>query len=185
VAGTHDPKQVDASPLARCAAAALYAGNDLRMASSLGADVARVTHQAPLLVDACRVFTCMISAALAGRPREQVLGVANEMTAMPLKAEVLQLARGWTSPADPTQRPPAGILRVLDRVAREFAHAEALAAGLARLAGGRATDRDAACASLGALVGASAGEQSLPTELVRRVAGRADLVRLAERLHSR
>ncbi len=140
LSGTHDPKQVDASPLARCAAAALYARDDLRLASSLGADVARVTHQAPLLVDACRVFTCMISAAISGRSREQVLAVAGEMKGMPLKDEVLRLAAGWGRPPDPAHRPPAGILRVLDRVAREFARGESFA-GRPGAAGGQPGDR--------------------------------------------
>ena len=129
MSGTHDPKQTDASPLARCAAAALYARDDLRLASSLGADVARVTHQAPLLVDACRVFTCMICAAISGRSREQVLAVAGEMKGMPLKDEILRLAAGWGRPPDPAHRPPAGILRVLDRVAREFARGESFPDG--------------------------------------------------------
>ena len=183
--GTHDPSQADASPLARCAAAALYARDDLRLASSLGADVARVTHQAPLLVDACRVFTCMISSAFSGRSRQQVLAVAGEMKGMPLKDEVLRLAAGWGHPPDPAHRPPAGLLRVLDRVAREFARGESFPEGLARLMAGRATDRDAACAAFGALAGAALGEPAIGPPLWDCVAGRPELEALAERLYRR
>ena len=185
MSGTHDPKQTDASPLPRCAAAALYARDDLRLASSLGADVARVTHQAPLLVDACRVFTCMISAAISGRSREQVLAVAGEIKGMPLKDEVLRLAAGWGRAPDPAHRPPAGILRVLDRVAREFARGESFEEGLARLMAGRTTDRDATCAAYGALAGAALGEQAIQPQLADRVARRSDLEALAERLYRR
>jgi ADP-ribosylglycohydrolase len=183
--GTHDPNQTDASPLARCAAAALYARDDLRLASSLGADVARVTHQAPLLVDACRVFTCMISAALSGRSREQILAIAGEMKGMPVKDEVLRLAAGWGRPPDPAHRPPAGILRVLDRVAREFARGESFPEGLERLLGSRATDRDATCAAYGALAGAALGEHAMGAQLSDRVARRPELEALAERLYRR
>jgi ADP-ribosyl-[dinitrogen reductase] hydrolase len=185
LSGTHDPKQVDASPLARCAAVALYARDDLGLASSLGADVARVTHQAPLLVDACRLFTCMICAAISGRSRLQVLAVAGEMKGMPLKEEILRLAAGWGHPPDPSHRPPAGILRVLDRVAREFARGGSFAEGLARLAAGRATDRDATCAAYGALAGAALGEQAMGSQLLDGVARRPELEALAERLYRR
>ncbi len=181
--GTHDPEQLDASPLARCAAAALYARDDLRLASALGADVARVTHQAPLLVDACRLFTCMLSAAIAGRTPAQVLAIAGEIKGMPLKGEVLRLAAGWGQAADPAHRPPAGILRVLDRVAREFERGEGLAQGLARLAAGRLSDRDAACAAYGALAGAALGDQAIEAQLTDRVARRPELEALAERLY--
>jgi ADP-ribosylglycohydrolase len=183
--GTHDPKQVDASPLARCAAVALYARDDLRLASSLGADVARVTHQAPLLVDACRLFTCMISSAISGHPRAQVLAVAEEIKGMPLKEEVLRLAAGWNRAPDPAHRPPAGILRVLDRVAREFARGESFQAGLEKLMAGRATDRDATCAAYGALAGASLGDKAIGPQLSDRVARRSELEALAERLYRR
>lgn len=181
--GSHDPKQLDASPLARCAAAALFAGHDLRLASSLGADVARVTHQAPLLVDACRLFTCMISAALAGGSREQVLAVAREMTGIPLKEEVLRLAEGVRKPADPAQRLPAGILRVLDRVAREFARGEDFEVGLSRLSAKHSVDRDAVCAAYGALAGAWSGEAAIAPALKAVVARRTELESLADRLH--
>ena len=106
--------------------------DDQRLASSLGADVARVTHQAPLLVDACRLFTCMISAALAGRSREQVLAVAEEMTGMPLKDEVLELADGLAPAAGSPQRQPAGILRVPGPVVREFSRDDGFQVGLSR-----------------------------------------------------
>jgi ADP-ribosylglycohydrolase len=174
----------------RLAAGALCGGGAVRRGRSQDgqfaeADVARVTHRAPLLVDACRVFTCMISAAVAGRTREQVLAVASDMKGMPLKEEVLQLARGWSSPPDAVHRPPPGILRVLDRVAREFARGEDFAAGLARLAASRASDRDAACADYGALAGASVGEEGIAAELAGHVARRAGLQQLAERLFRR
>jgi ADP-ribosylglycohydrolase len=181
--GSHDPKQMDASPLARCAAPALFAGVNLREASALGADVARVTHQAPLLVDACRLFTFMIASSLAGRSREQILAVAREMTGMPLKNEVLRLAENCRKPIDPAHRPPAGILRVLDRVLREFAKGDPFEVGLARLAAHRSADRDAACAAYGALAGALSGEEAIAPALRALVARRTELEALADRLH--
>ena len=104
---------------------------------------------------------------------------------MPLKDEVLRLAAGWGHPPDPAHRPPAGILRVLDRVAREFARGESFAEGLARLVAGRATDRDATCAAYGALAGAALGEQAIGPQLSDRVARRPELEALAERLYRR
>ena len=110
---------------------------------------------------------------------------AGEMKGMPLKDEILRLAAGWGHPPDPAHRPPAGILRALDRVAREFARGGSFAAGLARLAASRGTDRDATCAAYGALAGAALGEQAMEPQLLDGVARRAELEALAERLYRR
>ncbi len=64
--GSHDPAQLDPSPLARSAAAALFAAGSPDTAASLAADATRVTHQAPVLVDACRLLAAMITKALGG-----------------------------------------------------------------------------------------------------------------------
>jgi ADP-ribosylglycohydrolase len=77
------------------------------------------------------------------------------------------------------------LLRVLDRVAREFARGESFPEGLARLMAGRSTDRDAACAAYGALAGAALGEQAIGPPLLDSVARRPELEALAERLYRR
>jgi len=125
----------------------------------------------------------MISSAISGHSRQQILAVPGEMKGMPVKDEILRMAAAWDHPPDPAHRPPAGILRVLDRVAREFARGGSFAEGLARLAAGRTTDRDAACAAYGALAGAALGKQASGSPLWNHVACRPELEALAERLY--
>ena len=183
--GSHDPAQQDASPLPRCAAAALFAAGDCQAASALGADLTRVTHQAPVPVDACRLFAGMIAAALRGASRTAVLKVAQQLDALPLREELLGLAADWTGPQVGRRRPPPAILGALDRAVRAFARSRDFARGLERALSGPAADRDAVAASYGALAGAYYGEAAIAPELRQRVAGLLRLGVLAGQLFQR
>lgn len=185
VLGSHDPAQQDASSLARCAAAALFAAGDRAAAISLGADLARVTHQAPVPVDACRLFTAMIAAALQGSSRAAVLAAAQQFEGLPLREEVRMLAADWTGPQVGRRRPPPAILGALDRAVRAFARSREFAGGLERALGAPTAERDATAASYGALAGAYYGEAAITPVLRQRVAGLARLGNLAEQLFQR
>ncbi len=134
--GVHDPRVLDSEPLARCAPAAIYYGDDLEAAVEAGADAARITHQAPVLVDACRLFTALIHTALAGADRPTVLAHALEWDGV-LKPEVMAVADGWVAAATPAKaaprRPRGAILAMLDAVVRAFAQAPDFRSGLASL----------------------------------------------------
>lgn len=183
--GSHDPAQQDASPLARCAAAGLFAAGDRQAASALGADLTRVTHQAAVPVDACRLFAGMIAAALQGAPRTAVLKVAQHFDALPLREELKGLAADWTGPQVGRRRPPPAILGALDRAVRAFARSREFADGLERALSVPAADRDAVAASYGALAGAYYGEAAIAPALRARVAGLPQIGRLAEQLFQR
>jgi ADP-ribosylglycohydrolase len=184
VTGSHDPAQIDSAPLTRCAAPALFALGNAAQASSLGADVARVTHQAPVLVDACRLFTCMITAALSGRSRKQVLLTAADMQGLPLRDEVRDLARYWGEvQAAPRRSQPQGILGALDRAVRSFAKTRDFGAGMARALAHRGADRALISSAYGALAGAYYGEAAIPVPMVAQVAGVEHLQELADRLY--
>jgi ADP-ribosylglycohydrolase len=186
VTGSHDPAHIDAVPLVRCAAPALYALGNAALASSLGGDVARVTHQAPLVVDACRLFTCMISAALGGKTRKQVLATADSLPGLPLRGEIRELARAWAEPQATARRhQPAGILGALDRAVRSFSKTTDFGAGMERASTQREPDRAITCASYGALAGAFYGEAAIPAPLRARVAGLVLLHALSDRLYQR
>jgi ADP-ribosylglycohydrolase len=182
--GSHDPNQLDPAPLARCAAPALFSGGDISVASSLGADVARVTHQAPVLVDTCRLFTCMIATALAGKSKDEILIVSSQMDAIPLKQEVVQVAQGWLLARAGRRRAPTAILGCLDRAVRAFNRSDSFAAGFERVAA-HGKDLDATCAAYGALAGAFYGADSISEPMLARVTERARLELLADRLLAR
>lgn len=183
-AGSHDPARQDGSPLARCAAPALYCAGNAALAVSLAADLVRMTHQAAIPVDSGRLFTAMLVAALQGQPQEGVLAQARTLV-LPLREEVATVAAGWSSPR-PGRRPPApGILGVLDRAARAFIRGSDFASGLERALVAPAAERDAVAASYGALAGAWYGASGIPPGLSEKVAGLDRLENLAGQIFQR
>ncbi len=181
--GSLDPSVVDAAPLARSAAAALFAAADAGVASGLAADMARVTHQAPLVVDCCRLFAAMLGRALAGEDKPAVIAAAAH-TGLPLKDEVLQVAAGWAAPPGGRRPGLPPILTVLDRATRSFVRADVLA-GFERLRDLPGAESDATLATYGALTGAWHGAPGLPAALLERLQGREQIEELAAGLHAR
>ena len=182
VVGSHDPAVIDPSPLARTAAAALFAGGNVYIAAALGGDVARVTHQAPFAVDTCRLFASMVTAAVAGRDKPAIVNAASVLTGMPLKPEVARVAADWLAPPGGRRSPPQAILGCLDRAVRSFLRTADFQGGIDRLLNAPGADPDATLAAYGALAGAFYGEAGLPPALRVRVAGGERLAALADRL---
>jgi ADP-ribosyl-[dinitrogen reductase] hydrolase len=168
--------------LSRCAAAALFTALGPDRAGALGADLSRLTHQAPVPVDACRLLSDMIAAALRGKPRSAVMAVALQSGGLPLRDEIRLLAEDWNGPQVGRRRPPPGILGALDRAVRCFARSRTFADGLDRALAGSGGERDVVAAAYGALAGAWYGAPGLPADLRARVAGTARLASLAGKL---
>jgi ADP-ribosylglycohydrolase len=178
--GSHDPAQMDPSPLSRVAAAALFSGVLPGAAAALAADCARVTHQTAVLVDACRLLASMISQALVGRPREALFTVG-QVGGMPLREEVGALVAAW-SVRSGRRKPLSGVLGVLDRAVRCVVRARTFDDGLQRALDSPGNDRDAVCAVYGALAGALHGDDGIDPALRRRVAALDRLTQLADQL---
>jgi ADP-ribosyl-[dinitrogen reductase] hydrolase len=165
-AGSHDPAKVDKEPLPRAAIAAAFALSDPTAAIALAAEVARPTHQAPLVLDACRYVAALAVGALQGVAREQLLAphfapVPGFWQRQPLRREVAEVAGGsWRRP---------GFVPVADGSA-----VDALALALWALARGTqyrdtvlaavnlGLDADVNGALVGALAGALYGAAALP-----------------------
>jgi ADP-ribosyl-[dinitrogen reductase] hydrolase len=71
--GSHDPAQADAEPMARIGPAVAWHRSDARAAIDAAVSCARVTHQAPLTLDAVRYFAALLAGALAGTDKETLL----------------------------------------------------------------------------------------------------------------
>jgi ADP-ribosyl-[dinitrogen reductase] hydrolase len=106
--GSHDPAKAEKDPLTRAAIAAAWSIADPEAAIALAAEVARTTHQAPAALDACRYYAALITGALLGAPREQLLApnyspVPGLWERKPLRREIAAVAAGgWrkrTAPA--------------------------------------------------------------------------------------
>lgn len=181
VVGSHDPAQEDASPLARCAAPALFAITRDQDAEALCRDVVRVTHQMPVTVDACRLFTALLGTALAGGTQAAMLDAAASLDPQP-RPEVAMVAGDWSAPPVGRRKPLSGVLGALDRGVRSFLRASSFAAGLDRALAAPPALRSSVAASYGALAGAWYGAAAIPEELLGRVAGLHRLEDLAGKI---
>jgi ADP-ribosyl-[dinitrogen reductase] hydrolase len=177
--GSHDPGQLDKEPLVRCVGPALYYADDTEAAAEAGGDTARVTHQAPLVVDTCRLFTAMVQAAVAGEGKAAILHLWRRWPGLPLKDEVLDVAQEVI---------PRGlrntILGSLDAVLRAFAVSRDFGGGALQLAnlGG---DSDVAGAAYGQLAGAHFGAGAIPLAWRDTLARRDEIEVLADQLAAR
>lgn len=183
ILGSHDPAQLDKEPLVRCAPPALYYNARLEAAIAAGADTARVTHQAPIVVDCCRLFTGMVQTALAGLGKGAIVELWRGWPGVPLKDEVLEVAERWSRP-EATARQPSGrgsILNTLDAVVSALVGSSDFSAGALRLVnlGG---DSDVAAAAYGQLAGAHYGVAGIPQAWRALLVDRELIESLADRL---
>lgn len=181
LAGSHDPQQLSPEALGRCAVAAVAFHADRALALAVGADLARLTHQAPLVVDSCRLLTAMVHEALHGGSRQAVLGVAGRWPSAPLKTELSSLAASWAGgPAVPPPT-PGTVLAVLDDAVRAFAAADDFRAGM-NLALAAPQDRDVVAAAYGQLAGAFFSLEGIPADWRRALPSTDALGQLVDRL---
>ncbi len=180
--GSHDPQQLSPEALSRCAPAAVCFHADLPLAIAVAADIARLTQQAPLVVDSCRLFTAMLHEALQGGSRESVLTLGTRWPAAPLKNELTSLAAGWQGGAAAAPAPAAGsILAVLDLVVRAVADAADFRSGMIAVVR-QGIEPDVAAAAYGQLAGALFSLEGIPTEWRTALPGADSLATLADRL---
>jgi ADP-ribosylglycohydrolase len=183
--GSHDPASADVTALARCVAPAMFAMGKTDLASSVGGDVARVVHQAPVLVDACRLLCAMTTAALGGAGRDEVLHLAASFGGLPLRSDVFAMAADWSAPSVGRRRPLQGVLGVMDRAVRCYAKSSNFQVGMERALAARSADRAVICTVYGALAGAHFGEEGIPTAWRDPVVGRGRVRQLADQLFER
>jgi ADP-ribosylglycohydrolase len=182
LAGSHDPAQVDASLLPRCAAVALYAPRRPQLASSLTMDITRITSQVRVAMDACRLFTAMIGIALEGGSLERIVAAHGAIADVPLVDEVRAVALGWQAREPGRRAAQRGLLGTLDRATRSLLRARDFHSGLQVALAARSADRDALGATYGALAGAFFGVGSVAVPGAR-LAGIAHVERVAGLLY--
>ena len=181
MAGSHDPQDAAATSLPRVLAAVLFAGNDAVAAIALAAECSRTTHQSPLILDACRVYSAMLACALRGQPSQEWLQAIPEplpgcWSAKPLRKDVL--AGVATAPAAAGARAIGGAIDVLQALAisRRIV-SEAPDFDAAITAAKRSVREDAALVAglVGTVFGLQYGVDALPAAGLARLAGRDQL----------
>jgi ADP-ribosylglycohydrolase len=94
--GSHDPKRLEPDAIVRAGVVALFAAGAPARVFEWAADAARLTHQAPGVLDACRWYASLVLAALQGATIEDLLPRARELLAehygKPLTSHIERLA---------------------------------------------------------------------------------------------
>jgi ADP-ribosyl-[dinitrogen reductase] hydrolase len=187
-AGSHDPAHADAEPLARIGPAVAWFRDAPREGIDAAVASARITHQAPVTLDAVRLFAALLAGALAGSGKEALLTAdfspaPGAFSPESLRSPLRELAGGaWRG------RRPRRLLRgklaavaALEAALASFEQGRDLAECL-QAAASRPGDAQLAAALVGQLAGAHYGASSLPQTQRAGLARSAEIEALADAL---
>lgn len=162
-AGSHDPEQLDKDPLSRVAPVVMYFFADPNTAIARAAEAARITAQAPMVLDCVRLLAAMVRQALTGRDKAAVLRPPRDMwMAVNTRAEVLAVYEGSYQRRMPPEITGGGhVVQALEAAMWAFHHGETFREG-ALLAANLGRDSDVVAAAYGQLAGAYHGVSAIP-----------------------
>jgi ADP-ribosyl-[dinitrogen reductase] hydrolase len=162
-AGSHDPDQLDKDPLSRVAPVVMFFFADAATAVSRAVEAARVTAQAPLVLDCVRLLAAMLHQALSGREKAAILRPPRETwLGTNTRLEVVGLYEGsYARRAPPDITGGGHILQALEAALWAFHRADSFREG-ALLAANLGRDSDVVTAVYGALAGAHHGVSAIP-----------------------
>ncbi len=190
-AGSHDPSHADAEPLARVGPAVAWFSARPDQAIEAAVNCARVTHQAPLTLEAMRLFAALLAGALAGRDKPALL--AADFTPAPavwrpetLRSPVREIAAGAGRgrAARRLLRGKLAVVAALEATLSAFEAGGDLEGCLA-FAASRPDGGPVAAAMAGQLAGACYGAAALPERLRGSLARIAEIEALADALVDR
>ena len=162
-AGSHDPEQLEKDPLSRVASVVMYFFADTGASVARAAEAARITAQAPLVLDCVRLLAAMLRQALAGRDKAAVLRPPRESWASPnTRPEIVQVYEGSYTQRMPPEITGGGhIVQALEAAIWAFYRGETFREG-ALLAANLGRDSDVVAATYGQLAGAYHGVSAIP-----------------------
>jgi ADP-ribosylglycohydrolase len=174
--GSHDPKNLDAHPLARTLAAALFAKGDAFKAAELAVDLARPTLQSPLVLDVVRIWGATLVAALSGVAKADLLTMSVASKAMhgrQLKPQIAALLSGNWARSEPADGAISIVATALDVIRFTPTFEMAVREG---------ARTSPSCAALaGSMAGAHYGLKAIPPEWIRALGEAGSLTALARR----
>lgn len=186
--GSHDPASASAEPLARTGPIAAWHRSDPGAALDAAVAAARVTHQAPLVLDAVRYLTALLAGALAGAEKEALLApmyspVPGLWDEIALKPRIRDVAGGSWRRSRPRRLVPPGQepAAALEAALWAFDQGRDLR-GCLQAAAGLGGDADTVAAIAGQLAGAHYGASALPGAWRAQLARADEIVALADRL---
>jgi len=161
--GSHDPNQLDKDPLSRIAPVVMYFFADAPVAVAKATEAARLTAQAPMVLECVRLLAAMVHLALSGRDKPTVLRPPRELWITPnTRPEVLAIYdQSYARRAPPEITGGGGILQALEAALWAFHGSETFREG-ALLAANLGHDSDVVAAAYGQLAGAYHGVSAIP-----------------------
>ncbi len=187
-AGSSDPQSAGNGSLMRLAPVPMYFTGNPSEAIRMAADSSRTTHQSPEAVDACRYAAGLLVGALRGADKQTLLSprycpVAGMWDRDPLEKEIARIADGSFKVRNPPAIRGSGyVVRSLEAALWAFHRTEDWREG-ALQAANLGEDADTTAAIYGQFAGACYGMKEIPGEWRERIAGRAEIVLLADALH--
>jgi ADP-ribosyl-[dinitrogen reductase] hydrolase len=181
--GSHDPSLLEKEALSRLAPAVMFFLHDAALAIEAAADAARISHQAPLVLDACRLSAVLLHAALSGAGKQAILeaGAARRRS---FRGDISTLAGRLPDLAaaeSGTVRGDGNIAAALTAAVWAFASSRDYREGALK-AVNLGADSDVTAAVHGALAGAHYGARALPAPWRDSLLQREIIVDLADRL---
>lgn len=186
-AGLTDPKLAGNGSLMRLAPVVIWHAADPAEAMLRAAASSRTTHATPAAVDACRYFAGLLLGAMAGAPKDVLLGpqwapVPGAFEDEPLDPAIAEVARGSFRRKSPPDIKGTGyVVESLEAALWAFETTDAFEAG-ALAAANLGNDADTTAAIFGQLAGAYYGVGAIPAQWRMQLARRALIEDLAERL---
>jgi ADP-ribosyl-[dinitrogen reductase] hydrolase len=162
-AGSHDPAQLDKDPLSRVAPVVMYFFSDPNAAIARAAEAARITAQAPMVLDCVRLLAAMLRQALAGRDKAAILRPPRESwESLNTRPEVLAVYEGSYLRRMPPEITGGGhVVQALEAALWAFHRGESFREG-ALLAANLGRDCDVVAATYGQIAGAYHGVSAIP-----------------------
>ena len=160
-AGSHDPLSLDKDPLSRVAPVVMYHFAQPTQAIGRAVDAARVTAQAPVVLDCVRLLGAMLHQALSGRDKAAVLRPPRDLWVTgTTRPEVLGIYEGsYERPSEVTGGGNA--VAALEAALWAFSRSTSFREG-ALLAANLGRDCDVVAAIFGQLAGAHLGVSAIP-----------------------
>ena len=180
--GSTAPDTAGNGSLMRLAPVVLFAYPDVEAALACAADSSRTTHAAPEAVESCQLFAALLSSALAGTPKEALMG---SLAYRPVEPRLVELASGnFIAKTEQQIRGTGYCVESLEAALWCFFHTDSLEEAVLR-AVNLGEDADTTGAIVGQLAGAYYGAQAIPARWLEVLAMRGDIEELAGKLFER
>lgn len=182
--GSTDPNSAGNGSIMRLAPVAMFFAQDMQACIRNCARSSLTTHGARTAVDACRYFGSLISGALNGINKDNLLSDQYFTDDEPLVGEIDEIARGSFKEKDPPVIKGTGyVVKSLEAALWAFDRSESFESGCL-LAVNLGDDADTTGAVYGQIAGAYYGETGLPENWLEQIALK-DLIRsLADQIYN-